>query len=64
MRFQSIVIAVIISLGLFSTGCKKTLCDNTCPYANDGVCDDGGDKSVNHVCQLGTDCSDCGDREN
>ena len=44
-------------------------CDNTCEFANDGVCDDGSTvaKDVSGTtpardikCDLGTDCSDCG----
>lgn len=34
-----------------------TICDNTCIYPRDGVCDDArGTK----YCELGTDCQDCG----
>jgi hypothetical protein len=32
-------------------------CDNSCPYARDGVCDDP--RGANY-CKLGTDCQDCG----
>ena len=38
------------------------LCDNSCQYAYDGTCDDGGTDSEYSVCALGTDCNDCGDR--
>ncbi len=38
------------------------VCDDECPYANDGQCDDGGSGSVLDVCAWGTDCSDCGRR--
>ncbi len=37
-------------------------CTNTCSYADDGVCDDGGLSSSYSVCTLGTDCNDCGSR--
>ena len=38
-------------------------CTNWCWSNDDGVCDDGGDGSVNSsVCELGTDCRDCGPR--
>jgi hypothetical protein len=37
-------------------------CDNNCPYANDGLCDDGGSGSKLAACGLGTDCNDCGPR--
>jgi hypothetical protein len=39
-----------------------TLCTNTCRYANDGDCDDGGPGSSFSLCDLGTDCNDCGPR--
>ncbi|MCA9578171.1 MAG: hypothetical protein R3B40_15375 [Polyangiales bacterium] len=38
------------------------MCTNTCRTANDGECDDGGPNSLYSVCQLGTDCADCGAR--
>ena len=41
-------------------------CSNTCNYASDGVCDDGGPGSETAIypaiCSLGTDCVDCGQR--
>ena len=37
-------------------------CSNTCASSNDGECDDGGPNSLYSVCQLGTDCADCGGR--
>ena len=39
------------------------LCDDTCNYAQDNVCDDGGTGSSFNVCTLGTDCTDCGARD-
>ena len=38
------------------------LCENTCEFANDGDCDDGGPGADFSVCGLGTDCGDCGPR--
>ena len=35
------------------------VCDNTCGYANDRDCDDGGLGSEYSVCAAGTDCNDC-----
>jgi hypothetical protein len=36
------------------------VCDDSCPLALDGVCGDGsGSNSLLHVCNPGTDCSDC-----
>jgi hypothetical protein len=38
-------------------------CSNTCNYASDGDCDDGGPGSeFSGSCSLGTDCADCGTR--
>jgi hypothetical protein len=37
-------------------------CSNTCPYYGDGECDDGGPGSLYSLCELGTDCMDCGSR--
>ena len=37
-------------------------CVDTCGYAFDGACDDGGPNSEYALCDLGTDCSDCGPR--
>ncbi len=43
-------------------GDPAVLCEDTCPSANDGECDDGGEGSLFALCPLGTDCSDCGER--
>jgi hypothetical protein len=40
----------------------EELCSNTCIYAFDGDCDDGGPNSDYSFCDLGTDCGDCGPR--
>ncbi|MFK7986977.1 MAG: hypothetical protein AB8I08_13210 [Sandaracinaceae bacterium] len=37
-------------------------CSDTCRYANDGECDDGGPGASYAACALGTDCGDCGPR--
>ena len=37
-------------------------CENSCNFADDGVCDDGGPLASYDVCELGTDCNDCGYR--
>eukprot|EP01029_Cantina_marsupialis_P015440 TRINITY_DN33887_c0_g2_i1.p1 TRINITY_DN33887_c0_g2~~TRINITY_DN33887_c0_g2_i1.p1 ORF type:complete len:778 (-),score=169.37 TRINITY_DN33887_c0_g2_i1:164-2152(-) len=42
---------------------ESLLCSNTCEHQSDGVCDDGGSGSLFDVCTYGTDCSDCGPRE-
>ena len=37
-------------------------CTNTCDWAYDGECDDGGPGSQYSLCTYGTDCADCGTR--
>jgi len=37
-------------------------CTDTCFFAYDGICDDGGPGSVFADCAPGTDCGDCGPR--
>ncbi|MCB9595107.1 MAG: hypothetical protein H6719_20485 [Sandaracinaceae bacterium] len=41
---------------------SSSLCTNTCIYAGDGECDDGGPGSDYALCALGSDCDDCGSR--
>jgi hypothetical protein len=43
-------------------GSSDGACMDTCPWAFDGECDDGGPGSLYAVCALGTDCGDCGPR--
>lgn len=38
------------------------VCDNTCHYASDGDCDDGGEGAEYGLCTSGSDCHDCGQR--
>ena len=40
----------------------STVCGDTCNWASDGMCDDGGAGSELSLCDVGTDCSDCGPR--
>ena len=35
-------------------------CRETCADASDGDCDDGGEGAQYTICELGTDCTDCG----
>merc|ERR1711907_646414 len=39
------------------------MCSNTCDQREDDYCDDGGEGSEFALCDLGTDCIDCGARE-
>lgn len=43
---------------------SATACYNACSYREDGICDDGGEGSEDSLCNFGSDCSDCGIREN
>lgn len=38
------------------------MCVDKCVTANNGICEDGGLKSVKATCILGSDCADCGPR--
>jgi len=38
------------------------ICEESCMYSNDNMCDDGGVDSQYTVCDIGTDCEDCGTR--
>lgn len=42
----------------------ETICYDACAYRQDGVCDDGAAGSKDEFCGLGSDCSDCGLRDN
>jgi len=41
---------------------SEDLCSDSCEYAGDGVCDDGGPGAQYEDCAYGTDCGDCGTR--
>jgi hypothetical protein len=41
---------------------ETEICLDTCDYAGDGECDDGGPGSDFVICEYGTDCTDCGTR--
>lgn len=49
--------------GVTDGGGEGVGCTNTCEFANDGTCDDGGTGSSFDICLLGTDCADCGARD-
>ena len=46
----------------FCTGHVHSFCKNTCKYARNGYCQDGGSGAVDDSCKGGTDCADCGRR--
>lgn len=41
---------------------SRPLCDDSCFFAFDGDCDDGGPGSDYDLCEYGSDCADCGER--
>ena len=45
-----------------SDSSEADLCTQTCWYASDGACDDGGCGADFSICDIGTDCTDCGPR--
>ena len=50
-----------IEVVIEGTNCED-MCRETCQHSSDGACDDGGPGSGNSLCDLGTDCADCGAR--
>jgi len=63
-RYSLAVVGVAVG-GQALAGCDEddpTICEDTCTFANDGECDDGGPGSDYSVCSYGTDCNDCGVR--
>lgn len=38
------------------------LCNDECSFSEDGDCDDGGPNATSPLCDFGSDCSDCGSR--
>lgn len=43
-------------------GSGTPMCEDSCRFAADGECDDGGEGAMTASCSLGTDCTDCGRR--
>jgi hypothetical protein len=63
MRFAFAPLALIAAAALpASSSAQSMLCTNTCSTAFDNECDDGGPGSLYSICELGSDCSDCGPR--
>lgn len=63
-------VAALVMAGAIFAGCGEGTaeegadlgCRNTCVYASDDRCDDGGPDASFSLCPLGTDCDDCGPR--
>jgi len=63
--FATAAACSLLSFALISSAAAQAtswLCENTCQYAFDNECDDGGPDSLYDLCPLGTDCADCGPR--
>ena len=60
--FMFLKLSLAVLLGLL--GSADAQCTNTCSYASDIDCDDGGPGAeFYNMCSLGTDCDDCGPRD-
>ncbi len=59
---RALGIAAFAAAGLFAASSAHAQCTNTCSTSFDGECDDGGPNSLYSICDLGTDCNDCGPR--
>jgi hypothetical protein len=51
--------AMLLTMGGFA---QASVCGETCLYAADGDCDDGGPGYEYTSCAYGSDCTDCGPR--
>lgn len=63
--FRGVRACSLIALLALTAGpaqAQGLLCLNSCPFAFDGECDDGGPGSLTSACVFGTDCGDCGPR--
>jgi hypothetical protein len=50
-------------LGCGTCQAPEQVCTDTCQFANDQLCDDGGPESDYSACAYGSDCADCGPRD-
>jgi len=41
----------------------RIVCEDTCSYTSDNACDDGGAGAEYTACSFGSDCKDCGSRD-
>lgn len=57
--FGAMALLTVAGLNM-GVGCQQ--CSDTCLFAGDGECDDGGVGAITTVCPFGTDCADCGSR--
>ncbi len=56
----------LCAVGTDTTDCRgdgpPEGCSDTCSTARDTQCDDGGEGALYDICELGSDCTDCGSR--
>jgi hypothetical protein len=56
-------LCIVLACAATIYGCVlNEICSNSCQFAGNGDCDDGGPGSVTSACDFGTDCADCGER--
>jgi hypothetical protein len=48
---------------IYTGGDPGDSCNDSCRFAFDGECDDGGEGSITSLCSYGSDCGDCGPRD-
>jgi hypothetical protein len=68
LEILAVTSAAALTIGVLACGGGEEggeeggVCSNSCTYAFDGECDDGGPNSLFNLCAYGTDCGDCGSR--
>ena len=62
LTYAMLLAGALLLQGCFSLFSSEPGCNNTCSFAFDGACDDGGPGASFDLCDYGTDCGDCGSR--
>ncbi|XP_070545588.1 uncharacterized protein [Ptychodera flava] len=62
-RLLVVITAMCVFESLWFIPVTGTICNDECRFPVDGICDDGGIRSHTHECTYGSDCADCGERE-
>ena len=57
-----LIITIAMGMAVHNITAQKFTNSDTCQYARDNDCDDGGPNSITNLCNYGTDKSDCGER--
>ena len=48
---------LLLAALLVAPASTAQICDDSCAYANNGYCQDGGPSSMGNSCMYGTDCT-------